>query len=142
MSMTTILVADDEDLLCNLYAEELTDDGYRVITTCDAAELMDMIKVYGPDLILLDIKMGKYNGLDLLQEIRNANYRMPVILCTAYSSFKYDLKSIAADDYVVKSADLTELKLKIKAAIERVQHFDGQGARAHKRRHFSSLITL
>ena len=87
-------------------------------------------------------ELGKYNGLDLLQEIRNANYRMPVILCTAYSSFKYDLKSIAADDYVVKSADLTELKLKIKAAIERVQHFDGQGAQAHKRRHFSSLVSV
>ena len=55
---------------------------------------------------------------DYIKDIRKDYYNVPVILCSAYSSFKGDLKSIAADYYVVKSADLTELKQKIKMALE------------------------
>jgi two-component system response regulator (stage 0 sporulation protein F) len=62
--------------------------------------------------------MVDYNGLDLLQEIRNKFYNMPVILCTAYDTFKEDIKSIAADFYVIKSFDLTELKKKVATALE------------------------
>ncbi len=49
---------------------------------------------------------------------RNTYYRLPVVLCTAYPAFKDDLKSIAADYYVLKSSDLKELKSKIKMALE------------------------
>jgi DNA-binding response OmpR family regulator len=62
--------------------------------------------------------MAEHDGLDLLQDVRKEYYNIPVILCSAYSSYKGDLKSIAADYYVVKSADLSELKQKIKMAIE------------------------
>ena len=62
--------------------------------------------------------MIDYNGLDLLQEIRNKFYDLPVILCTAYDTFKEDIKSIAADFYVIKSFDLAELKKKIVKALE------------------------
>ncbi|MBW1741016.1 MAG: response regulator [Deltaproteobacteria bacterium] len=116
--MKKILVADDEDVLCELYAEELSSEGYEVITTRDGAALIEMIEQHEPDLIVLDIRLGKYDGLALLQEIRNAYYNMPVILYSAYSSFKYDLKSIAADYYVVKTPDLNGLRHKIKMALE------------------------
>jgi DNA-binding response OmpR family regulator len=66
----------------------------------------------------LDIRLGQYDGLDLLQDIRRRYYDIPVILCSAYASFKWDLRSIAADYYVVKSGDLTELKKKIHRALE------------------------
>ena len=117
-AMAKILVVDDEVTLCALYAEELSEEGYEVDSTSDCRGLMEMIEQSGPDLILLDIRMGQYDGLDLLQNIRNVYYNMPVILFSAYSSFKYDLKSIAANSYVVKSADLTELKKKISMALE------------------------
>lgn len=116
--MTKILVVDDENVLCELYVEELSSEDYEVISTSDCEGLMEMIEQHRPDLIVLDIRMGEYDGLDLLQDIRNTYYNMPVILCSAYSSFKHDLKSIAADSYVVKSADLTELKVKINMALE------------------------
>jgi DNA-binding response OmpR family regulator len=116
--MKKILVADDEEMLCKLYFEELGSEGYEVVTTSDAAGLIEIIKQRKPDLIVLDIRMGEYDGLDLLQDIRNAHYDMPVILCSAYSSFKYDVKSVAADSYVVKSTDLTELKTEINTALK------------------------
>jgi DNA-binding NtrC family response regulator len=68
--------------------------------------------------VVLDIKMAGYNGLDLLQEIRNRHYDLPVVLCSAYDSFKRDMKAIAADFYVVKSSDLTQLKKTIVRALE------------------------
>ena len=116
--MAKILVVDDEEHIRLLYSEELSEAGYQVITAEDGYELTERIEREKPDLVILDIKMIDYNGLDLLQEIRNKFYNLPVILCTAYDTFKDDIKSIAADSYVIKSFDLTELKKKIAMALE------------------------
>lgn len=116
--MAKILIVDDEEHIRLLYSEELTETGYEVITAADGYKLIERIETDKPDLVILDIKMVDYNGLDLLQEIRNKFYNLPVILCTAYDTFKEDIKSIAADFYVIKSFDLTELKKKIATALE------------------------
>jgi two-component system response regulator (stage 0 sporulation protein F) len=116
--MAKILVVDDEEHIRMLYSEELTEAGYEVITAADGYKLMERIDEERPDLVILDIKMAEYDGLDLLQEIRGKFYNLPVILCTAYDTFKEDIKSIAADSYVIKSFDLTELKKKIAMALE------------------------
>ena len=116
--MHRILVVDDDKGIRMLYAEELADEGYEVITNDGDSQIIALIKEIDPDVIVMDIRLGKQSGLDLLQDIRNRYYNLPVILCTAYPTFKYDLKSIAADYYVVKSSDLSELKAKIKMAIE------------------------
>jgi DNA-binding response OmpR family regulator len=96
----------------------LLDEGYEVVTAKDGYKLIDKIRSDQPDLIILDIKMAEYNGLDLLQEIRREFYDLPVILCSAYSSYKDEGKSISANAYVVKSSDLTDLKKKIKRSLE------------------------
>ena len=116
--MAKILIVDDEEHIRYLYSEELTDAGYEVITAENGYRLLERIEEEKPDLVVLDIKMVDYNGLDLLQDIRNRFYNMPVVLCTAYDTFKEDMKSIAADFYVIKSFDLTELKTKIAMALE------------------------
>lgn len=118
MDKDKILIVDDEEVILMLYKEELEEEGYDVTTTSDGYKLLEKIETEKPDLVVLDIKMAEYNGLDLLQDIRKKFYNIPVILCSAYSSFKGDLKSIAADYYVVKSSDLSELKQKIKMALE------------------------
>lgn len=116
--MAKILIVDDEEHIRFLYSEELADEGYEVATADSGFQLLERIEKEKPDLVVLDIKMVDYNGLDLLQDIRNKYYDLPVILCTAYDTFKEDMKSIAADFYVIKSFDLTELKNKIKMALE------------------------
>lgn len=108
-----ILVVDDEAHIRLLYTEELTEEGYEVITAEGGLNLLEKIEKEKPDLVVLDIKMADYNGLDLLQDIRNKFYDLPVMLCSAYDTFKDDMKSIAADYYVIKSFDLSELKSKI-----------------------------
>ncbi len=116
--MWKILIVDDEEHIRYLYSEELSEAGYEVITAENGYKLLERIKEEKPDLIVLDIKMVDYNGLDLLQDIRNKFYDLPVVLCTAYDTFKEDMKSIAADFYVIKSFDLSELKNKISMALE------------------------
>ena len=116
--MPKILVVDDEEHIRLLYSEELKEAGYEVITAESGYKLLETIEDEKPDLVILDIKMVDYNGLDILQDIRNHFYDLPVILSTAYDTFKEDMKSIAADFYVIKNYDLTQLKKKIAMALE------------------------
>jgi len=110
-----IMVVDDELHIRMLYQEELQALGYDVVTSDGSKEILPILDKEKPDLIVLDIKLGHdKSGLDLLQEIRSQDQNIPVILCTAYDSFQHDLKSIAADHYVVKSVDLSELVGKVK----------------------------
>lgn len=126
--MPKILVVDDEELIRLLYREELIDEGYQVATAASGRGLLQIIDDEKPDLIVLDIKLADADGLDLLQEIRNHYYDLPVILCSAYEVFKRDVKAMAADAYVVKSSDLTPLKQAIRRALE------GRGSKSEKGR--------
>jgi DNA-binding response OmpR family regulator len=101
-----------------LYREELEAEGYTVATSDGEEDILDVISREKPTIVILDIKLGvNRSGLDLLQEIRTKDQQIPVILSTAYDSFQHDLKSIAADYYVVKSVDLSELKDKVRMAL-------------------------
>lgn len=120
MSAKKVLVVDDEKHIRMLYQEELESDGYEVATSDGEEPILAVLEREKPSVVVLDIKLGPTrSGLDLLQEIRGKDQAIPVILSTAYDSFQHDLKSIAADYYVVKSVDLTELKSKVALALEK-----------------------
>ncbi|GAB7023488.1 response regulator [Salidesulfovibrio brasiliensis] len=120
MDQQKILVVDDEKHIRMLYREELEAEGFQIATSDGEEDILDVIHRENPDIVILDIKLGvNRSGLDLLQEIRTENQKIPVILSTAYDSYQHDIKSIAADYYVVKSVDLTELKDKVRMAISK-----------------------
>jgi DNA-binding NtrC family response regulator len=118
--MAKILLVDDEEYIRRLYTEELSEEGHEVSSLVSGHELLRKIDFFQPEAVILDIKLVDYNGLELLQEIRNRHYDLPVILCSAYDTYKEDQKSIAANYYVVKSFDLSELKMVIQRALESV----------------------
>jgi CheY-like chemotaxis protein len=111
--MKRVLIIDDDPSIQLLYQGELSEEGYDVISSDGEKGLLQFIAKRKPDLILLDIRLRNRNGLDLLQDIRNAFQRIPIILTTAYPAFELDPKSVAADAYVVKNSDLGELKQQI-----------------------------
>jgi DNA-binding response OmpR family regulator len=121
--MNRILIVDDEIPIQILYADALTEEGYEVMTTGAGSGILELIGETQPDLVVLDIRLGDSNGLDLLQDIRATYYELPVILCSAYSAFRYDLRSVAADYFIVKSSDLNELKVKIEMSLENRRPF-------------------
>jgi len=122
MSAAKVLVVDDEKHIRMLYREELETEGYEVVTSDGSGDIMEVLRREKPELVVLDIKLGiDRTGLDLLQDIRGENRNLPVILSTAYDSFQHDLKSIAADYYVVKSVDLSELKTRVRMALDKAK---------------------
>jgi len=123
--MSKILIVDDDETIRMLYADELIEEGYDVFTIGDCTRVLALIQKKRPDLVVMETKLGKYNGLDLLQDIRNKYHELPVILCTAYPAFKMDMKSIAADFYVIKSSSLEELKGRIRMALRAGEPFQG-----------------
>ena len=116
--MRKILLVDDEEYIRRLYAEELSDEGYEVVTVATGHDLLRKINLSQPSVVILDIKLMDYDGLELLQDIRSHYHDLPVILCTAYDTYKEDPKAFAADYYVIKSFDLSELKMMVGRALE------------------------
>ncbi|OGW22023.1 MAG: two-component system response regulator [Nitrospinae bacterium RIFCSPLOWO2_12_FULL_47_7] len=113
-----ILVVDDEENIRFLYKEELEDEGYTVSLAANAEEAMKCIIKDQPNLITLDIKMPGMDGIEFLRKLKEENRSIPVILCSAYGSYKQDFRVWASDAYVVKSADLRELKQTIKEILD------------------------
>ena len=80
-------------------------------------EALERVGAHQYDLVVLDIGMPDLDGLETLGRMLSVNNKIPVILNTAYPSYKDNFMSWAADAYVVKSSDLTELKTKIRQAL-------------------------
>ena len=128
--MARILLVDDEEYIRELYSEELSAEGHNVATVATGHDLLKKIDSLQPEVVILDIRLVGYDGLELLQEIRREHHDLPVILCTAYDTYKYDQSTIAADYYVIKSFDLTQLKTAIQRAMEANGSFSELKARS------------
>lgn len=107
--MKKILLVDDEESIHLLYRDELEEAGYEVHSALSGDEALHTFDILKPDLIILDINMPGLNGIDTLRCMKEKNPDLPIILSSAYQEFKQDLASWASDDYIVKSADLSEL---------------------------------
>jgi DNA-binding response OmpR family regulator len=109
-----ILVVEDEKTLCLLYEEELSREGYDITAVTDAEAALVKLGEESFDLIITDIRMPGKNGIELITQIMGLRKDIPIIINSAYQSYKEDFMTWAADAYVVKSSSLGELKAKIK----------------------------
>ena len=112
--MKKILVVDDEESIRFLYREELEEEGFIVEVAKNGEEALEKLPLFKPDLITLDIKMPGMNGIETLKRIRESERKLPIIMCSAYGEYRQDLTTWASDAYIVKCADLTELKSTIR----------------------------
>lgn len=117
--MARLLLVDDERDIRHLFAAELEDEGYQVETAASVAEAEEALVRTPFDLMILDVQMPGESGLQLLQRLAGEHSPLPVILCTAYSSYKDDFSSWIADGYVVKSSDFSELKSEVARVLEK-----------------------
>jgi CheY-like chemotaxis protein len=112
--MKKILIVDDEESIRLLYKEELEEDGFAVELAKNGKEALEKLFLFSPDLITLDIKMPVMDGIEALRRIREVDRQLPIILCSAYGEYKRDFTTWASDAYVVKCADLADLKSAIR----------------------------
>lgn len=110
----TILVIDDDKYFARFLEDELGEEGYRTKHAANGADAFLILKELKPSLIILDIIMPVMDGMEALGPIVRKYEDVPVILYSSYEEFKKDFKSWAADSYLVKSPDLTELKNEIR----------------------------
>ncbi|MBN2299362.1 MAG: response regulator [Deltaproteobacteria bacterium] len=118
--MKRILLVEDDRNVRRLLKEELNDDGYSISEASNGKEALSMLKkkdTERPDLIILDLRMPKMDGFETMGHILKSREDTPIIIHTAYSSYKNDVMVLAADAYVEKSHDLTKLKDVIKELI-------------------------
>ena len=117
--MAKILLVEDDENQGLLYKQELSDEGYEVEVVRDGREAVARISEVKPDLVVMDISMPGMDGIEAMSQILAQDNKLPVILNTAYASYKDDFRSWSADAYIVKSSDLSELKQKIHEVLER-----------------------
>jgi two-component system response regulator (stage 0 sporulation protein F) len=113
-----ILIVDDNERLCAILREELLEDGYEVSLAHDGRAGIQALKEDAYDLVVLDIRMPVMDGLDALGRILARDRHTPVVLHTAYGSYKDDFRAWSADAYVTKSTDTGLLKTTIRRLLD------------------------
>ncbi|MDF2530884.1 MAG: response regulator with CheY-like receiver domain and winged-helix DNA-binding domain [Clostridia bacterium] len=117
-----ILVVDDEVSIANAIAYGLKKEGYKVETAFDGQQALDKIKLFQPQILILDVMMPKLNGFDVLKSIGNRK-GMGVVMLTAKNEIfdKILGLELGADDYMTKPFDMRELMARIKSLIRRLE---------------------
>jgi len=105
-----ILIVEDDESQRSLYSEELKEEGYDPVLAKNGKEAIQVLKTLKPDLIVLDIVMPVMDGMEALGRMIGQYKDVPIILHTSYPHYREDFMSWAADAYVNKSSDLTDLK--------------------------------
>lgn len=122
---TTILLAEDDVVLMEMYKERLRAEGYNVALAKDGEEALQLVEEAQPQLIILDIMMPKMNGVDVLKHLKQneETKNIPVIIATALVQDMTEIKKWlgAHDTYLIKSevmpGDIIEIvKKKLESA--------------------------
>jgi DNA-binding response OmpR family regulator len=117
----TILVVEDDKSLRDGLALNFELQGYRVVTAADGDEGMRKAFDCRPDLVVLDIMLPGWSGLDILSELRAKAEDVPVLILSARdkTTEKIEGLGLGADDYVTKPFELPELLARVEAMLRR-----------------------
>ena len=115
----TILLVDDDQAHRTMLKVNLAAEGYAVNELTDGDEVLPYLKDHEADLILLDMKMTRMDGLITLSVLLQAGFDIPVIVLTAFSSVESAVEAMkkGAYDYISKPVDIEELKILIERAL-------------------------
>ena len=120
-----ILVVDDEVDLAWALRQSLSDEGYEVSIAHDGEQAIAAVARECPDLIILDIKMPRMNGLEVCRRLRRdpSCAAVPILFLTVRSDIQNRIKGLdeGADDYLSQPFDLNELKARVRALLRRAQ---------------------
>ena len=115
-----ILIVDDEQIVRDSLTHWFEEDGYQVSSSADAFDVLKDLQPGKYDIMLVDIKMPKMSGLELLEKVKEIDPDCIVIIITAYASVPSAVQALknGAFDYVTKPIDPDELSHLIKNAIK------------------------
>jgi DNA-binding response OmpR family regulator len=116
-----ILLVEDDEGLAELLCKELANRHYLVEVASDGLAGLELAEAFKYDLILLDFRLPKLDGISLCRRLREHGDRTPILLLTAYDSSTERVAGLdaGADDYIVKPCDFEELLARIRALLRR-----------------------
>ena len=127
---STILIVDDDPLVCDTLERYLSLEGHGVISTQDGSETLELVEKQGIDLVMLDVRMPGQDGLAVLSHLRRhyPSDQLPILMMTGFGDHQGALQAfdLGADDYVTKPIDFpvvaariqTRLRLRLDQASE------------------------
>ena len=121
--MFNILVTEDDKELLELFCSVLSDNGYNAIAASNGEEALTILESRYIDLIISDVMMPDMDGYELIRQLREAKYTLPILIITAKGSIADKKQGFSAgtDDYMVKPVDINEMLWRIEALLRRSQ---------------------
>jgi CheY-like chemotaxis protein len=115
-SRPRVLVVDDDDDICELLREALTDEGYAVATVPHGAAALELVKHHQPAVIIVDLRMPIMDGWAFVDQYRRvAKPPASILLLSALKDVEESAKRLGADGFIRKPFELAE----VTAAVER-----------------------
>lgn len=110
-----VFLLDDEDLIVSVLAKSLKSEGYEVYPETETDGVIEKIKSWDPDVLLMDIRMPDRNGIDILEEIKEGKIDTQVVMLTADDAVETAVKAmkLGAADYLTKPFNTDEVKIVI-----------------------------
>ena len=118
--MPNILIVEDEPKMLRLLELNLAEEGYKISLAADAEAGLKILRQDPIDLVLTDLKLPGMSGLGLLQEVKQLNAHLPVIVMTAYGTVETAVEAMkaGASDYVLKPFSLEEIRLIVRKELQ------------------------
>jgi DNA-binding response OmpR family regulator len=119
--MNTILVVEDEGLIRDGLRDNLTFEGYSVLTAADGETGLRLVDERQPDLIILDLMLPRLSGYQFCRQLRAAGIGTPILILTARGEETDRVLGLdlGADDYMTKPFSIRELMARVRALLRR-----------------------
>ncbi|MBN2144423.1 MAG: sigma-54-dependent Fis family transcriptional regulator [Candidatus Aureabacteria bacterium] len=118
-----ILVVDDEEIMRNFLSDMLRDEGYEVQAVASGEEGINLLQKSDFDLVVTDLKMPGFSGIDVLKAVKQQNSNTYVIMITGYASVETAVESmkLGAVDYITKPFEMDQIKNVIRVTLEKAK---------------------
>jgi DNA-binding NtrC family response regulator len=115
-----IFLVDDDDLIVSMVARSLKQEGYDVQAETNPEGVVDKIRSFSPQVVLLDLKLQSMSGMDILSELTDGGSGAQVVMLTSDDSAESAVRAMKAGavDYLTKPFDLEEVKIVIASILE------------------------
>ncbi len=135
METATILLVDDEPVVCRVLGDALRQAGYHIEVAANGKTALERLSQPGIDLILLDLQLTDSDGVVMMKQVRQTWVRLPVIILTAHGSLASAIEAVRCGvaDYILKPVSIEELRIRVADAL--------RTSRAHRMRD-ERIITM
>ena len=121
MMKLKVLIVDDDVNILRVLGDRLEREGYRVLTARDGREALVVNEREDPDLLLLDLRLPRMGGMEVLQAIKREEPDKPVVIVTSSRAVETEAEAmrLGAFDYITKPFDPRQVLKVVSSALDR-----------------------